>query len=152
MHPPNWPSRYVDKIDFLGPSDCWVWKACGTIWGYGQMWFEGKMCSAHRLALHFNGVKLDPSDKVIHSCDNRRCCNPSHLRVADQAENIRDAMRRGRNPKGETHGCHKLTETQVRSVLASDKTAKQLAKKLRVSIHAIYDIRQGRSWRHIVTC
>ena len=36
-------------------------------------------------------------DKIIlHDCDNRRCCNPEHLRAGTHLENSRDAQARGR--------------------------------------------------------
>ena len=32
----------------------------------------------------------------MHTCDVTRCCNPAHLRLGTQSENIRDAYAKGR--------------------------------------------------------
>jgi hypothetical protein len=43
-----------------------------------------------------NGATLGRTEFVLHRCDNRLCCNPAHLFVGTQRENIRDMMAKGR--------------------------------------------------------
>jgi len=33
---------------------------------------------------------------ILHSCDNRKCCNPNHLRAGTGKDNYRDALERNR--------------------------------------------------------
>ena len=48
---------------------------------------------------HLNGPI--PSDMVVmHTCDNRACCNPDHLELGTQADNVRDMMKKGRARTG----------------------------------------------------
>ena len=102
------------------------------------------------MALQFaSGVCTPPKMVVMHSCDNRLCCNPRHLSLALQADNIHDAMQKQRHVKGETHGMHILTERDVLAILQSDETTAQNAQRYGVSKAAIYDIRQRRSWRYL---
>jgi len=69
--------------------------------GYGQLAIKQndgswKMCMAHRLAwaMH-NGA--DPTGmQVMHTCDNRKCVNPDHLRLGTALENNRDMFAKGR--------------------------------------------------------
>jgi hypothetical protein len=34
--------------------------------------------------------------QILHRCDNPQCCNPEHLFVGTQAENMADMRRKGR--------------------------------------------------------
>jgi len=40
---------------------------------------------------------------LCHSCDNPPCCNPSHLWLGTQAENLADASAKGRLKRTSTH-------------------------------------------------
>lgn len=46
---------------------------------------------------------------VLHTCDNRKCCEPTHLFVGSQQDNMQDCVRKGRTVKAK-----KLTREQVR--------------------------------------
>lgn len=52
---------------------------------------------AHRIAykLHYG---IDPADLfVCHTCDNPGCCNPAHLWLGTNKENIHDSIAKKRN-------------------------------------------------------
>lgn len=150
MHSPNgWPKRFSDKVSVGAPNDCWEWKAVLIPGGYGQFWLDGKMRNAHRAALTLSGVEIPHGHVVMHSCDNRKCCNPNHLSVAMQRENMKDMARKQRAPIGSAHGCAILSEDQVAEILLEKESALDASVKYGVSRAAIYDIRERRSWRHV---
>jgi hypothetical protein len=63
---------------------------------------------------------------LMHSCDNRVCCNPSHLKVADLTENNHDAHRKGR-VKHKTGGDHHrsvFTNDEIAQIFEMRKTGK----------------------------
>jgi hypothetical protein len=85
---------------------------CGMLWtgpvnnhGYGrfQIYRSGKRIRvlAHRLS-YFLATGEDPgTGKIRHGCDAPPCCTPDCLEPGTQAENIHDAIARGRfNPSG----------------------------------------------------
>lgn len=79
-----------------GPDACWPWMGARNEHGYGVLRVDGRNERTHRLALRREEPDPGPDIKVLHSCDNPPCCNPSHLRYGSQGDNIMDAIERGR--------------------------------------------------------
>lgn len=84
---------------------------------------------------HGNGVKAD----------NRL----ANLRYATHAENMADNVLNGVNPAGAHHPLAKLTEAEVRMIRASDECRPALAARLGVSLSAISDVRNRKTWTHV---
>ena len=145
-----WP-----KIDVRGPDECWEWTAERNHRGYGRVKLNKVRYSAHRIA--YKLAKGDPGNLfVCHSCDNPKCCNPNHLWLGTQADNVHDCVKKGRlvDNRGERSGNHILTERQVRAIKAAlipsvFGVSKLLAQKYGVSPQLICDIKAGRRWRHV---
>ena len=94
----------------------------------------------------------------MHVCDNPLCVRPDHLREGSLSDNSVDMTTKGRNcqhsqpdsrPRGEKHGGSKLTENDVRSILASldAKVPKRhLARRFGVSEGEIRRIGKRTKW------
>jgi hypothetical protein len=53
--------------------------------------FRDRQVRAYRFVfVVINREPLSSTDQLLHSCNNRCCINPDHLRVGDHAENRRD--------------------------------------------------------------
>lgn len=66
----------------------------GNAGGYSSAYFQGKYTMQHRkvYCLH-NSVNLaDLLGVVRHTCDNKRCIEPTHLVNGNQADNARDTI------------------------------------------------------------
>lgn len=138
---------------------CWAWKGYKNIKGYGQLSVDGKIMPAHRfsyqlhhpLTTHVNDTKMC----VCHRCDNTECCNPEHLRLGTQTENMRDMYEKGRGnqPKGEKQHLSKLTEKhvlEIRAKYSNEKITKQkLADEYGVGHTLIGFIINRKNWKHI---
>lgn len=76
---------------------CWVWQGWIHPSGYGR--FFGIF--THRIAYYLSTGKDPGINLVCHKCDNPACCNPNHLFLGTQADNIADKVSKGRQAKGE---------------------------------------------------
>lgn len=135
-----------------GDDECWVWTgAVDPDDGYGVMGWEGRNLRPHRVAWELANGRRIPSGLVVrHRCDNPPCCNPRHLLIGTQADNIADAVARDRHVYGERSGQAKLTTAQVsaiRAALADGRRMSELARQFGVSKTHIRRIRDGVSRR-----
>src|SRR5258708_24762522 len=102
-------------IDIKGEDDWLEWKLSIDSGGYGQFTVKQKNYISHRLV--YSLVKGDPGElKVCHSCDNRICCNPKHLWLGTNQDNMDDAKSKGRTLVGIKNPRATLTEDQVRAI------------------------------------
>jgi hypothetical protein len=95
-------TRFLSKVTRGSADQCWPWTAGKFHHGYGQFNAgrdaDGRQDTryAHRVAFQI-ATGIDPQDAVVmHSCDNPSCCNPAHLRLGTQADNIADAKAKGK--------------------------------------------------------
>lgn len=129
---------------------CWEWKGSVNSTGYGSLMYGGAACTAHRVAAYLSGLVptiAAPKDRkqsgfVLHSCDNRRCCNPAHMRIGSYTENQLEAYARKRRTafKGETHTNARLTNrqaTKIRELYATGLSQDALAAKYGVAQNTI---------------
>lgn len=65
---------------------CWLWQGA-TAGGYGQIHYRGKLEYAHRIAYEWSHGAIPAGLVVDHTCHNRGCVNPSHLRPATYGQN-----------------------------------------------------------------
>jgi hypothetical protein len=89
------------------------------------------------VACHGNGIKTD----------NR----PENLRWGTPADNSADSLRHGTRPVGARCHSAKLTEEQVKEILAIpfSVSPKKLAAQYGISEFPIYAIRKGLIWKHV---
>lgn len=110
---------------------------------------NNKTVLVHRIVALCFIANPDNKPKVNHKDFNvsNNCVN--NLEWATQQENIDYSVAANRNVKGETHGCHKLTEVQVKEIRSYDKAYKWLSDHYGVSYGNIKLIRNRKIWAHI---
>src|SRR5262249_35075781 len=69
--------------------ECWETTLSAGDRDYVFIKFEGKLFAIHRISCAFyHHLNLDNSeDLVLHSCNNKKCWNPLHLRIGTNSEN-----------------------------------------------------------------
>lgn len=142
----------VDKS--AGPFQCWPWLAAKLVVGYGSVREPGtrRQIGAHRLAYTLTYGPIPAGHDVMHTCDQRDCCNPAHLVAGTRKVNMRDCVAKGRQQHGETHSQAKLTTATVLKIAeryADGEQLKEIATDLGVSLTTVADIIRGRTWKHL---
>lgn len=152
-------TRFWSKVRRGKPEDCWEWtgaflKGSRASMRYGSIGLvnsAGRSVTyrAHRFAWMLVNGSIQDGMNVLHRCDNTKCCNPSHLFLGTQRENIDDQLAKGRWLRGEQAGRAKLTEAQVLEMRASDKPDKYYAELYSVYPQTIRKARNGEKWAHL---
>lgn len=133
---------------------CWLYQRAINDKGYGYQSWNGLPKGAHVIAyIIANNKALSSWDYVAHKCDKRACCKPICLFRTNNKGNSLDALRKGRTTQGEKDGQAKLTEIQVREIIAKSKTGwytdTMLGAEYGVNRSAINRIKHGKRWGHI---
>lgn len=99
---------------------------------------------------------IEQAGCIMHLCDNRKCIEPTHLRMGSYSENTQDMHDKGRGSgvgahKGSEHHFAKLTEETVKEIkrLRYQYLGKQLARKFNVSRATVSMILNGKIWQHV---
>jgi hypothetical protein len=148
-------ARFWIKVDRQDPSACWPWTAALGGSGYGVFSImKPRNVTASALALSLHHGRSGGGLLALHRCDNRPCCNPSHLFWGTQVENIADMDAKGRRRIGHRrpglrHHSTRLTEEAVREIRASTASLVALGERFGVSGDAIHKVRKGLTWKHV---
>lgn len=103
-----------------------------------------------RLVWQFvNGQIPDATPFVLHTCDNRRCCNPRHLFLGTNLDNVRDMIAKGRNSppppglRGLDNGMGKLSDADrklIKSSYLPGVSQRELAARFQVSQRLVWNV------------
>lgn len=118
--------------------------------GYGYFKRDGRSVGVHRFVCALtHGKPPTRRHEAAHSCGNRPCVNPHHIRWATPVENQADRLTHGTHNRGERMGQHKLTRDQVveiRERAASGERQKAIAKDYGVTPVTVSNINTRKSW------
>lgn len=153
-------SGYITKLKHLTPIErfesrivktesCWLWKG-EVSKRYGTFRYHGEKYLAHRFSYeHFIGPIPDGM-YVLHTCDVPSCCNPEHLFLGTNADNMADKCSKDRQSRGESHPNAKLDPDKVREIrkLYLDGIGtRRLGDMFGVNSKTIWEIVNGENWK-----
>lgn len=141
-----------------GTSYCWVWTGgpkgdtqYGKLRVLHKTQGSKKAYSVYVHRLVYTAIfGYIPKDKVIcHTCDNPRCCRPTHLKLGTQKENVQMLM--ARRPFLNAAKLNSGQVALVKRMLDQPKTTqREIAGYFGVSRQAIGAIKTGKTWRHLI--
>ena len=149
---------FWDHVDKSG--DCWMWRRSTTSHGYGmfRMQPSNKAVMAHRHAYAVTYGEVPAGMDVCHSCDTPGCVNPSHLFAGTAADNMRDAIRKGRfkfppPSPGVKNVNAKLTPERVRElrrcVKSDGLTVSAMSRRFGIARATLRSVVSGKTWAHV---
>ena len=127
------------------PTECWPWQNGTHTDGRGQICVNNQTVPAPRVAylLYKGDIPDAPSHHgivVMHTCDNPPCCNPAHLTLGSQGDNMRDRTAKGRAGRKPTVVPLELLE----SIRSASGTLQQVSNTFGVSMNLVWKIRNGK--------
>lgn len=138
-------------IDVGDEDDCWFWKRSCDRDGYGIFTHRRIHYVVTRIMYYYTHGVDPQNDQVCHICDTPSCCNPKHLWLGTQRENVHDSMVKGRaaDTAGEQNGHACLTGQDILMIRNSNQSSVQLAEYFDVSERHISRIQTGENWSHV---
>ena len=134
---------------------CWLWQKSLSMSGYGRISINSFDYRVHRISYQEFVGEIPDGLYVLHECDVRSCCNPDHLFVGTQQDNMDDMKDKNRHSviKGSNHYNAKLTEDNIKIIktllLYTDKTQKEIGEIFGVLPNTISRIKTGNRWQHL---
>lgn len=128
--------------------DCINWPFALTDQGYPSIWKDGAATGGHAEVCRMaHGERPEGKGHAAHSCGNRACVNPRHLRWATHSENMQDKKLHGteNHLRGDDHPNVKVPQASIPKIRKSALPSRRLAEKHGVSISLIQKIRSNKA-------
>lgn len=152
---PKQIQRFWSRVDkSAGDDSCWLWIYYRDRNGYGMANFNRVNYISHRLAWQLTYGDIPDGLLVCHRCDNPPCCNPKHLFLGTQKDNMQDMSKKGRNAdkRGEKSPVAKLTQKQVDEIrerfATGGVTKAQLSREYSVGQTTIHYVITFKRWKN----
>ena len=140
----------VAVFEAVPGTTCTEWAGAIKDNGYsGQITLNGTRDYPHRHALRLTVGPPPPDTEAAHSCGNRSCVNPHHLRWASRSSNQMDKVGHGTDNRGERHPLHKVTADDVREIrrrMADGEGREAVAAEFGVSAASVSRYVNRTSW------
>ena len=136
------------------PDGCWDFTGGIIPDGYGNFPTKDGNIRAHRFSYMIYKGEIEEGKVIMHTCDNRKCVNPEHLKQGTQQENVLDCSMKNRmnTSHGEAHCLSKMDNEKVKEIRSKESSGvlqKTLAVEYGVCIASIHNIVKRKTWKHI---
>jgi hypothetical protein len=132
---PKWLPRLMSRVEGQA-SGCWLWLGYTDKGGYGRSEIALRCRGVHQAVFEAMVGPIPDGLFVLHTCDTPACCNPEHLYLGTQKQNIQDRDGRGHTARGQKQHLAKLTDAGVREIRSLSKAgngAAELARRFGVT-------------------
>jgi hypothetical protein len=157
---------FWNKIQKGEITECWPYLGRLDENGYGDIEINYVHTRAHRVAYSFyHEIEIPEGYFVCHGCDNPKCCNPFHLWLGTNLDNVRDCISKDRKPRlkgyenpmygriGVNCPSSKLNDEKVKEIrkrFASGEGTFSIGKHFGVSYQNVQSIVDRKTWKHVM--
>lgn len=127
------------QIHYVPESGCHLFAGTQNAKGYGVIKVGNKNYAAHRVSWIREHGPIPDKLSVLHKCDTPACCNPLHLFLGTNKNNVDDCVAKGRRYT-------KLKPSQVLDIRSGKYSIRSLAKRFGVARRTISDAMYGITW------
>ena len=131
--------KYVPGYEVDPSTQCWNWTGQVDANGYAR---TGSRNMMHRQFYEEKVGPLVPGMHIHHTCFNRRCVNPDHLRQVSPGENTRESAKVLDWEKVRT----------IRARRASGETSVAIARDMGLNVYTVRSVARHDTWREPVRC
>jgi hypothetical protein len=139
---------FKSKVLVDAITNCWNWQGYVEPNGYGHVSYKDKTIRAHRLSYILFKGNVNDGLVIAHSCNNRKCCNPDHLREDTRKSNSIDMVNSG-NQRQQILSVDEVIEIKKSLKHYYKGQINDLAHFYKVNHRTISSIKNGKSWSHI---
>ncbi|MDE2100285.1 MAG: hypothetical protein KGL39_23745 [Patescibacteria group bacterium] len=144
------------KDKCIEEGDCWIWQGYVSEQGYPYSNKRGLVSQQiRRVVVHLSGRDIK-GHNIEATCDNKKCCNPAHLKLSSHSKIAKKAapsyinhpVRIEKLRQSKMH-LAKLTMEKAREIRASDEPGPVLAARYGVDKSLISSVKRNRAWREV---
>ena len=147
------PLRFLTEVALNHQGDgCLPWPFATNSDGYGRVWVDGHSVGAHRhLCTLAHGEPPSVDDEAAHSCGNRGCISPHHLRWATHVDNAMDTIEHGTVTRGVGSPRATLSDEQIRQIrdLRGKLPQREIAAMFGIAGPTVSKIQLRHRWAHV---
>lgn len=99
-----------------GKGGCWQWQGALHNDGYAAWNVGGRQVKVHRASYLLSVGPIPKNRFVVHTCGNRACVNPDHLKLVTHKGLYQHNLEHGHVARGERNGFATLTAKKVRRI------------------------------------
>jgi HNH endonuclease len=139
--------NFIEAAIYFDQSECLIWPFGRTTDGYAA--YRSRHAAQYICESVYGEKPI--GNQTAHSCGDRLCVNPKHLRWSTPRENSLDKLDHGTWPRGLKNGRSMISEDQVREIryLAGKVSYKKMAKDFGISKSAIEAIVNRKNWSYL---
>ena len=145
-------ARRMSEVEKSDEDGCWLWPFAYAGAGYGyisvRVGVSRKNLYVYRLALEVVEGVCPEGKEALHSCDQKRCFNPSHLKWGTHKQNIQELIERDlHGDHMRVHPSRKLLWRDVLAIRADRRPLRTIANEYGVHHSSIWRVKSGLGYR-----